>query len=91
MSRLLTDEEITEARAPHIGTPLKTHPQHRAIAEAQAKLTRAETLKEVEDALEVCSDDTLLVGEDDKPIKFYSFDEYQLNKMMATLKGEIPE
>ncbi len=33
--RLLTDEEINEARALHIGLPLKCWPQHRAIAATQ--------------------------------------------------------
>ncbi len=40
---LLTDEEINEARAAHIGTPLKCWPQHRAIADA----SQTKTLKAV--------------------------------------------
>ncbi len=36
---LLTDEEINEARAPHIGLPLKCWPQHRAIADASQTVT----------------------------------------------------
>ena len=36
---LLTDAEINEARAPHIGLPLKCWPQHRAIADASQTVT----------------------------------------------------
>ncbi len=35
MMWLLSDEEINGAREPHIGTPLRCWPQHRAIAQDQ--------------------------------------------------------
>ena len=45
---LLTDEEINEARAPHIGLPLKCWPQHRAIADASQTVTLKAVAKEMD-------------------------------------------
>lgn len=52
--RLLSDEGINQAREPHIGTPLKCWPQHRAIAEAQCALTERRERTEIAEWLEGC-------------------------------------
>lgn len=75
----MTDAEINEARAPHIGLPLKCWPQHRAIAGASQTVT----LKAVAEWLEG------LLHEDDQK----GLGEWMLiddNDMLGLKEGKMP-